>query len=324
MRRLRFAVGENLIARILYHMYQSSTMYDTDVPIADRLASLSDHLDRLSPQQRKAAVWVLEHPNDVGISSARAIAHDAGVTPNTLVRMAQALGFDGFETFRAPFRDEIRRGVANFPDRARWLQSLSREGRMGGLYADMVASALRSIEETFAAIPQDDLTAAAATIRDARRCYVLGVGVNHTTANNFTYLAATGMDGFHAVPRPGSTPTDDLARADNRDVLIAIACRPYRREVVEAVSVAKEKGVQVIGISDSRASPILRGAVHGFVAAAETPQFFPSSVSTLALLETLLSFVIANAGDDVVRRVAEFHERRKALGIYAAQDRDDN
>jgi hypothetical protein len=40
--------------------------------------------------------------------------------------------------------------------------------------------------------------------------------------------------------------------------------------------------------------------------AADTPQFFPSSVSTIALLETLLSFVIAVASDEIVERVENF------------------
>ena len=65
-----------------------------------------------------------------------------------------------------------------------------------------------------------------------------------------------------------------------------------------------------------RISPVIRAADHGFVVSAETPQFFPSSVSTIALLETLLSFVIAVASDEVVTRVETFHRRRHQLGIY--------
>ena len=52
----------------------------------------------------------------------------------------------------------------------------------------------------------------------------LGVGVNNSNARNFTYLASTGMRDFHAIPRPGSAPVDDLAWADERDVLIAMTC----------------------------------------------------------------------------------------------------
>lgn len=280
------------------------------------LADLSGRLDALSPEQRKAAAWVLENPNAVGVSSVRDVAVAADVKPNTVVRMARRAGFEGFEDFRAPFRQDILRGQASFPDRARWLQSLKKGGRLGQLYHDMVDAALGNIEDTFARISEAELRAAAETIWASRQVFTLGVGVNNSNANNFTYLARTGMNEFHAIPRPGSTAVDDLARADERDVLIAITCKPYRVEVVEAVHVALEQGAQVIGISDSPASPVIVGATYGFVVAADTPQFFPSSVSTMALLETLLSFVIAVASDEVVERVEKFHLRRHQLGIY--------
>jgi DNA-binding MurR/RpiR family transcriptional regulator len=95
-----------------------------------------------------------------------------------------------------------------------------------------------------------------------------------------------------------------------------MSMRPYRTEVVAAIEVAREQGLTIIGLSDSPASPIIRAADHGFVVAVDTPQFFPSSVSTIALLETLLSFVIAVASDEIVDRVEQFHRRRHQLGIY--------
>ena len=280
------------------------------------LDALATELESLTPQTRKAATYVLENPNDVGVSSIREIAEAANVKPDTFMRMARSVGFDGYDDFREPFRQEIRRGNASFPDRARWLQSLEKRGKLGGLYADMVNSTLTSIENTFAGIDDQMLKKAADTIWASRQVFALGVGVHSSNARNFTYLASTGMDQFHAIPKPGSTAIDDLARADKSDVLIAITCKPYRREIVEAVEVAREQGVIVIGISDSPASPIIIGSEHSFVVAADTPQFFPSSVSTIALLEMLLSFVIASASPEIIERIEKFHKRRHQLGIY--------
>ncbi|KIC41881.1 silent information regulator protein Sir2 [Ruegeria sp. ANG-R] len=284
------------------------------------LERLADELSELTPEARKAATYVLENPRDVGVSTVREIAEAANVKPNTIVRMARQVGFEGYEDFRVPFREAIRRGQADFPDRARWLQDIRKSGNMGGLYADMVQDALRNVEETFANISSEQLKAAAEDIWNSRNVFVLGVGVNNSNARNFVYLASTGMVQFHAIPRPGSNPIDDLAWADKRDVLIAMTCKPYRNEVVEAVQVAREQGLTVVGLSDSPASPILRNADHGFVISADTPQFFPSSVSTVALLETLLSFVIAVASDEIVERVETFHKRRHQLGLYHAEE----
>jgi len=283
------------------------------------LERLTQEWDALTPEAQKAARYVLENPNDVGVSTVREIAEAANVKPNTFVRMARQVGFEGYEDFRAPFREAIRKGAVSFPDRARWLQDIRKSGDLGGLYADMADGAIRNLEETFAGIDAEALKSAAEAIWASRQVFTLGVGVNNANARNFTYLASTGMVQFHAIPRPGSTPTDDLAWADKRDVLIAMSMRPYRAEVLEAIEIAREQGLTIIGLSDSPASPIIRAADHGFVVAVDTPQFFPSSVSTIALLETLLSFVIAVASEEIVERVARFHDRRHRLGIYVKE-----
>ena len=280
------------------------------------LERLSESWDQLTPEAQKDARYVLENPRDVSVSTVREIAEAAAVKPNTFVRMARQIGFDGYEDFRAPFREAVRRGEVDFPDRARWLQSLSKSGELGQLYADLAGAAIRNIEDTFAAIAPEQFEEAARAIWASRQVFALGVGVNNANVRNFTYLASTGMVRFHAIPRPGNSATDDLAFADSRDVLIALTCRPYRAEVINAIDVAREQGMTIVGISDSAASPVIRAADHGFVLAAEAPQFFPSSVSTIALLETLLSFVIAVASDEVVDRVRRFHDRRHKLGIY--------
>ena len=280
------------------------------------LERLVDEFEELTPEARKAAAYVLENPDDVGISTVRELAQSANVKPNTVVRMARQVGFDGYDDFREPFKQAIRDGDVRFPDRARWLQDIRKSDALGGLYADMVQGALRNIEETFSNTSAEQLQKAAEAIWVSKNVYTLGVGVNHSNARNFVYLASTGMVRFHAIPKPGSIAIDDLAWSNQDDVLIAITCKPYRQEVIDAVRIARDQELTVIGLSDSPASPIILEADHGFVVSADTPQFFPSSVGIIALLETLLSFVVAVASDKIVARVEEFHTRRHKLGLY--------
>ena len=285
----------------------------------DVLAALGAELANLTPETRKAAAYLLENPNDVGVSSIREIAEAANVKPNTFVRMARSFGFEGYDDFREPFREEIRKGGVNFPDRARWLQSLSKGGKLDGLYADMAAGAIANVEQTFAATNAKQMKAAADAIVAARTAYILGVGINHTLARSFTYLADMALDNVRAIPRSGSLAVDDIARAGKEDVLLAITFKPYRSEVVEAVEVARAQGVTIIGISDSPASPVIAGSEHGFVVQTDTPQFFTSIFSTGALLETLMAYVIADASEDVIANIGRFHERRHELGIYRSE-----
>ena len=280
------------------------------------IAELSQLYESLPPQMRKAARYVMDNPHDISISSVRMLAQSADVKPNVFVRLSRELGFEGYNDFREIFRLKVREGNADFPDRVRWLQSMRQQGDMGALYANMVNDALGNIEQSFAGISEDDLRKAAETIWNAREVYILGVGVNYTNASNFAYIASTGMNQISAIPRPASTPIDDLARATEQDVLIAITMSPYRREVVEAVHFARSQNVKIVGISDSQASPVVTQSDHSFICSIDTSQFFPSSVAIIAVLETILSFVIASASTEIADRVDAFHQRRHELGLY--------
>lgn len=297
-------------------------MIDTNVPNlqtlppAGVLAHLADALDSLTPQLRKAATYVLENPNVIGVNSLRQIAQAADVTPNTLVRLARQIGFEGFDSFREPFREEIREGRENFPDRARWLQALSRGGKLGKLNADMAAAAIDNIENLYDGSDPETLKAAARKIVAARRTYILGVGVSSAFARNFAYLAGMALDTVSAVPGDGSLPVDALVQAEPGDVLIAMTFKPYRREVIAAVDMAHRQGLEIIAISDSPAAPIFAPASHGFVVPTDTPQFFTSMVAVVAFLETLVAFVIADANKVAVQSIERFHQQRRELGVY--------
>lgn len=280
------------------------------------LDSLAGKLESLTPEIRKAAVYVLENPNEIGVSSIRAVADQAGVKPNTLVRLSRIFGFEGYDDFRAPFRNDIRQGGNDFPDRARWLQSLSGADRQSELYAQMAAATLSNIEKTFSEINPATVKQAADAICAAERTFALGVGVGHMLARNFAYLAGMAIDGVRAIPNDANPPIDDIARAGKNDVLLALTFKPYRIEVVSAVRKAREKGMTIIGISDSPASPIIGASDFGFVVQSRTPQFFTSTVATAALLETLVAFVIADASPDVIEKIERFHAQRHAIGLY--------
>ena len=119
----------------------------------------------------------------------------------------------------------------------------------------------------------------------------------------------------------GGNPDGDLTMVEFMDYRCGV-CRQFNQEVVDAVKIAREQGVTIIGISDSAASPVIIGSEHGFVVSVDTPQYFPSSVATVALLETLLSFVVASASPTIIDRVGRFHDRRHELGLYVSERGD--
>ncbi len=295
-------------------------MSQTTVPsleVRGLLVRLAGEMDRMSPQLRKAAAYVLDHPEDVGLASVRELAAAAGVKPNTLMRMARSVGFAGFEDFRAPFRDQLRTRDT-LTDKASWLQEVAAGGRLGSVYADIAGTTLENVEKMFAGVDAEELKEVADRIVASRRTYVVGVGANFPLAQSFAYLVAMALDSVVAVPRPGNVPVDTLVRAGADDVVIAMTFAPYRSEVVEATQVARSQQATVVAITDSHGAPIALQADHVFLTPSAGPQFFPSTLAAAALLETLASFIVADAPGRVVDAIDRFHQRRYDLGVYWA------
>ena len=207
-----------------------------------------------------------------------------------------------------------------YRDQAKWVQSLSSGGVSDSIYAEGAAATITNMEKLYAINKSVDLKAAADEIVNARKTYVLGVGLVNAVATNFAYLANMAIDNVVSIPQEGSVPVDGLVHADSKDVLLAMTFKPYRREVAEAVETARTQGVTIIAVSDSPASPIFEGADYQFQISVDTPLMFISTVALSALLESLMAFVISDLDESVIASIERFHQRRYDLGIYLEEN----
>jgi len=290
-----------------------------DSPHAVILA-LQSSLSSLSPRLRSAARHLLDHPNEIAISSMRQMAEAAEVPPNTLVRLARTLGFDGYEALRHPFREATRRGGDSIPDRARSLQHVSRTGRHGELFRELAESAVSNTAAIFAQTSPADLRRTARMIIEARTAFVLGMGACHSAMQGFHYVGRMALPNMVFTPQPSSLPLDDLTRIGPGDVLFAATYRPYRREAVEAARFAKSKGAKLISLTDSRASPVAADADLLLLAPTSSPQFFPSILAMTAMLESVLAFIVAETDSGALASIEAIHKSRTAAGVYWPED----
>jgi DNA-binding MurR/RpiR family transcriptional regulator len=75
----------------------------------DQLAALiRARFSELSPQFQMGAGFLLDHPDEVAVSSMRKVAERAQVQPASLVRLSQQLGFPGWNELRNLFVARVR------------------------------------------------------------------------------------------------------------------------------------------------------------------------------------------------------------------------
>ena len=280
--------------------------------------ALLEVFGELPNQLQIAARYIIDHPYEVGVQSMRALAARADVHPNSFVRLARQLGFEGYEAMRERFRDFVRSGTGSTGERALWLQTMEKQGGSATVIAEIAQSMLTNMEQMLQSQDVAKLEQAVDWMMQSDRVFILGVGSGYPLAYNFWYVARMIRENFILIPRHGSLPMDDIVNITGRDLLFCMTFQPYRTEVLQTMEFASSQGAKTIGLSDSPAATVYREADLGLNAPTHTPQFFHSNSSVTALLEILCALLVARGGDDAVKHVEKFSSSRWKSGIYEA------
>ena len=72
----------------------------------------------------------------------------------------------------------------------------------------------------------------------------------------------------------------------------------------------------VIAVSDSQGAPLAALSDVVLVAGTASPQFYPSMVGIVAIVETLIALVVSRGEEATLARIAAIDRHRRAEGGY--------
>lgn len=280
--------------------------------IADQLRR---SIDDLPAQLQAAAKYVIDHPGDFGIDPIRVTANKIGVSSNVLVRLAQRMGFDGFDAFRHPFRAAL---VTDGEDRLgqNWLHHLSDSGASGVAQAEFAQNELNVVTRSLRLLDPQKVDTATRMIMNAKQCYVTATRASYALAYYFHYAGRMAYPGLQLVPRHVGSAIDDLLGADASDCLFAITVHPYSADTIQAMRFAQQQGLGLILLSDSDViAPGLSPDVV-LTVSTRTLHHFSSFTGAMAVLECLLGHLNATGGDAARDRAERQLKAREDTGAY--------
>ncbi len=268
----------------------------------------------LTPKLKIVAKVILDNPNLVATTSMRALAGRAGVTPPTMIRLATALGFENYESFKQVFQTSINQ--QNFEDRANWLQLTSATDGIASVVHEIAESSLENTKKFFQELDLDAVSKAADIILAAPNVYIVAAGGVHWIASYLYYVGKMAIPQMRLPRTSGSGLIEGLIPVKEGDVVLAMAYHPYARHGIEASEFALSRGARLIYLTDSKAAPLASKAEVLILQKTTSPQFFPSMVSVMAAIETLISVIVAQSGDSAIRSIADYSEIRKKGEFY--------
>lgn len=281
------------------------------------LKVIADVYPTLTPQLKKAADYVLEHAVDIALLPIRKSSDAAGVTPSTMTRLAKVLGFERYNTFKDVFKQAVQTKVpVNYGHRAQRLQESTGISSSNQIFQEFAESTFRNLEHLFTGETLEKLQHAARRIVECNQVYVLGFRDAFACAHHFAYVGRIAFSNVTLIRGSEGNLLSELTKIQQGDVVVAFGSDPYAIETVKAIDIVKEQGAELISITDDLRSPLAAGVQEVFIVDNETPHFFPSILTSIALAEALLSECVTLGGKERLANIHRFEKDVRRLGGY--------
>lgn len=279
------------------------------------IKDLKDMLPHLPRGLRTVAKYVVDHPSDFGLDSIRETARKAGVSTYTLVRLAEKLGFTGYDDLREPFRHALVSASANIAQ-PEWIGRLRENGAQTQVQADASLNTLAIVQRSLERQVPEQMQRVATMLLQARNVYLTAVRASYSMAYYLHYVGRMALPSMQLIPRHMGSAIDELHLAGPEDVMIAITFTPYSREVIEACRFARRKGIRLILISDSEIVSPDFSADETLIASVLSTHHFGCYAGAMAVIELLIAILVAEGGEPARTRIRSYEELRQESHAY--------
>ena len=138
---------------------------------------------------------------------------------------------------------------------------------------------------------------------NAERIHILGLRSSYPLAHYLGFYLKMIRDRITLIGQAGHTLAEDLSTLRPNDVLVAFSLNPYTKDTIEACRICKKQGVDVIALTDSLSSPLASETENFLITSVEGDYFFTPVVAAIICIETLLSAIVHQLGDQAIERL---------------------
>jgi DNA-binding MurR/RpiR family transcriptional regulator len=248
----------------------------------------------LPARLRQIAEFAVHHPNEMALGTVASIASRARVQPSSIVRFANAFGYEGFSALQQVFRSRLVEGAGpSYRERIAAMRDASANGRTppaaaSDVLARFVGDGVAALEHLHESIRESDLKRAVRLLARAETIYVLAQGRSFPVAFYLHYAIRRLDLSAHLVDGVGGTTRLQAGGATKRDALVAVSFKDYSPDVVGLAADMKERGIPVVAITDGPLSPLASSASIAFELHEDETHAFRSLVAPMCLAQTLV------------------------------------
>lgn len=266
----------------------------------DIMSALQSNTAAFSKGQRRIAQYIMDEYDKAAFMTAAKLGKTVGVSESTVVRFAVSLGFDGYPSMQKAMQEMVLNRLTS-------VQRLEvASDRIGD--QDIVSMVLQSdaekLRRTDETLSREDFQKAVDAIVAAKRVFIIGVRSAAPLASFLGYYLRYLSDNVHIVTASGASEMfEQIVGVNADDAIIAFSFPRYSTTVVKGAKYCSSAGATVIGLTDSKLSPLAQVCDLVLLAKSDMVSLVDSLVAPLSVVNALIVGVTARRSVELAKRL---------------------
>lgn len=279
--------------------------------IRNTLILLESSLTNLNPSEYRVAQYVIDHPHETINSSIQHLANLTNVSEATIVRLSKKIKCKGFQDLKMKIAMELNNANERGPDYDELNMNYSKESVINSISQ----SNIKSIKNTAQILSPKELEQAILILNKARKICVFGIGASSIIAEDLKQKL-TRIDKWCEVGKSYDEQATLSANLTNEDVVIAISNTGQTEDMIQSLSLARDKGSQIISITKYSKNYIADLAnINLFFSSVEKPVRSAAMSSRIAMLNVIDILFISLASRNYERYTKLLENTRQAVKV---------
>lgn len=235
----------------------TQTVCHAPATLPELLTLLEQRGPGLSPQFRRIAGYLAANPDEVALAPLRVLAGHVSAHPSALVRLAKALGYEGFREMQRVFKAAVFDRAKGVTSRTSMLhRALAPRGRGADAARAVVAHEMAGLQTLLERLSSEALQAASARLAAARLVWLGADGAGGAVAGHLRWLLSRRKP---VLLLEGGTGHPQLGGAEEGDVAVLMAMDLWPDGAVFAEE-ARRSGCEVLLVG--RWDTVPEGMLH--------------------------------------------------------------
>lgn len=279
----------------------------------DLLKRIEREMPSFSKGQKAIATYILENYDKAAYMTAATIGKQVGVSESTVVRFATELGFSGYPGLQRALCEIVRINL-NSVQRVQLTNSIIGEG---DIISKVFASDVEKLRETLEELDRGAFERSVDKLLSAKNIYIIGARSSAFLAGFLDYNLSMIFNNVRLVQTgSGVEIFEKLFRVGEGDVVFAISFPRYSSRVVNAVKFARDKGADVIAMTDGIGSPIAVNATECLVAKSDMVSFVDSITAPLSIINAILVAIVRKKETEFSEKLLQLEEIWEEYDVY--------